>query len=184
MPDQPPAPDSRRAYEAVLVRAMGYAERLLPRDQAFEVSHDVAVEMLRRPEDQVAPALIYIAVTNRVRKLWRAAQRRAAHEGAYLEMRSTIVPGWAEPGSDLETRELRDLLEAVIADMPSGMRDAFVLVRDEGLSYKEAAARLGVGVGTIHTQVSRANALLRECLRRYRADATESSASLRRPHRP
>jgi len=27
MPDQPPAPDQRRAYEAVLVRAMGYAER-------------------------------------------------------------------------------------------------------------------------------------------------------------
>ena len=43
------------------------------------------------------------------------------------------------------------------------------LVRDEELSYKDAAARLGVAVGTVHTQLSRANALLRECIQRYQA---------------
>ena len=53
--------------------------------------------------------------------------------------------------------------------MPRAMRETFLLVRDEELSYKEAAARLGVSVGTVHTQLSRANALLRECIQRYQA---------------
>jgi DNA-directed RNA polymerase specialized sigma24 family protein len=176
-----PASETRRAYEAVIDRAMIYAERWLPRDQAFEVSHDVAIEMLGRAEESVLPALIYIAVTNRMRKLWRSADRRAALEGSYIDMRAGVVPAWAEPGADLEARELRDHLVATIAGMPAGMRDAFLLVRDQGLSYKEAAARLQVGVGTVHTQISRANVILRESLRRYRTGDAEPLPPSRRP---
>ena len=32
--------DTRRVYEACLVRAMGFAERYLSRDQALEIAHD------------------------------------------------------------------------------------------------------------------------------------------------
>jgi RNA polymerase sigma-70 factor (ECF subfamily) len=178
--DDPPAAESRQLYEALLGRAMAYAERLVPRAQALEISHDVAVEILRRFDGEATPALLYVAVTNRARTLWRGAQRRAVTEAAYLEVQSSTVPAWAEPGADLELHELRDQLESVIAAMPAGMRDAFLLVRDEGVSYKEAATRLGVGIGTVHTQVSRANALLRECVRRYRAGDAQLSPSLRR----
>jgi RNA polymerase sigma factor (sigma-70 family) len=167
--DQAPSPDRRRAYEEILLRAMWHAERMVPRDQAFEVAHDVAVELL--PDSaRLSGALIYLRVTSRVRNLWRARERRAAVDGAYAQMWSSAPPAWAQPGADLEARELRARVEQVMAEMPSAMRETFLLVREDELSYKEAAARLGVSVNTVHKQLSRANALLRDGLKAFRAD--------------
>jgi RNA polymerase sigma-70 factor (ECF subfamily) len=177
MDDPTSTHDPRRTYEEILVRAMRYAERLVPRDQAFEIAHDVAIEMLRHSPDRVNGTLLYIRVTSRVRNLWRATQRRAALDRAYLEMRSSAMPAWAQPGADLEARELRERIEDVLTHMPSAMRETFLLVREEELSYKETAARLGISVGTVHTQLSRANALLRECVERYRAGAVRATGS-------
>ncbi len=53
--------------------------------------------------------------------------------------------------------------------MPAGMRAVFILIREEELSYKEAAARLGLRVATVHTQIARASLLLKECVARYHA---------------
>src|SRR5688500_5018601 len=177
MDDQPSARDPRRTYEEILVRAMRFAERLVPRDQAFEVAHDVAIELLRTPPEKVNGTLLYIRVTSRLRNLWRATQRRAALDRAYVEMRSTAMPAWAQPGAELEARELRERIEDCLTHMPSAMRETFLLVREEELSYKETAARLGISVGTVHTQLSRANALLRECVQRYHAGAMRATGS-------
>ena len=172
MDDQAPPLDPRQAYEAILVRAMGYASRMLPRAEAFEVAHDVAVEMMRRPpESRMDGPILYLAVTSRLRNTSRGVQRRAARDGKYLEIQSHGIPDWTQPGSDLEASELHAYLEAAVANMPTAMRDTFLLVREAELSYKDAAAHLGVSVGTVHTQLSRALALLRECVKQYHADA-------------
>jgi RNA polymerase sigma factor (sigma-70 family) len=163
------ATDQRRLYEDVLQRAFRYAERLVPREQAFEIAHDVAVEMLRRPPERMSGTMLYLRVTSRLRNLWRANQRRAATDRAYLEMRSTRTPAWADPAAGVEAEELRARIREALDGMPPAMRQTFLLVRDEELSYKEAAARLGVSVGTVHTQLSRANAVLRECIQRYQS---------------
>jgi DNA-directed RNA polymerase specialized sigma24 family protein len=57
------------------------------------------------------------------------------------------------------------------------MRSVFVLVREEELSYKETAARLGITVGTVHTQLSRANALLRDAVANYQSDKPSAHQS-------
>lgn len=110
MIDPAPASDSaddvRRVYEASLTRAMGFAERYLPRDQALEIAHDVASEMLRLPRDRVTGTLIYIAVTNRLRRHSRSLQRRAAVEGTWHQQWSNGTPAWAEPGAAIEIGEL------------------------------------------------------------------------------
>ena len=165
----PVSTDQKQLYEAVLQRAMRYAERLVGRDQAFEIAHDVAVEMLRRPPERVSGTMLYLRVTSRLRNLWRATQRRAATDRAYIEMRGAATPAWANPASGIEAEELRACIRQALDRMPRAMRETFVLVRDEELSYKEAAARLGVTVGTVHTQLSRANALLRECIHRHQS---------------
>src|SRR3954464_10726734 len=163
------ASDPKRIYEEVLQRAMRYAERLVPREQAFEIAHDVAVEMVRRPPERLSGTMLYLRVTSRLRNLWRADQRRAATAHTYLEMRSARAPAWADPAAGVEAEELRACIRDALAALPRGMRDAFLLVRDEELSYKEAADRLGVSVGTVHTQLSRANALLRERIQRHQS---------------
>jgi RNA polymerase sigma-70 factor (ECF subfamily) len=161
---------------------MRHAAQLVPRDQAFEIAHDVAVELIDTPPGEVSGTLLYLRVTSRLRNLWRTRDRRAALDREYLEMRSRTAPAWVQPGDELEARELRQRLERVLAEMPSAMRQAFLLVREEELSYKEAAARLGVTVGTVHTQLSRANALFRECVERYQADAASAVTPSKRRH--
>jgi RNA polymerase sigma-70 factor, ECF subfamily len=167
--DQTSVSDPKRIYEDVLQRAFRYAERLVPREQAFEIAHDVAVEMLRRPPARMSGTMLYLRVTSRLRNAWRASQRRAATDRAYLDMRGTRTPAWADPAAGIEAEELRACIREALNAMPRGMREIFLLVRDEELSYKQAAARLGVSVGTVHTQLSRANALLRERVLRYQA---------------
>ena len=176
-PDALSARDPRRQYEEILVRAMRYAERVVPREQAFEIAHDVAVELLRRPPERLSGTMLYLRVTSRLRNLWRASQRRAATDRAYLDMRAATAPSWADPASALEAEELAGHIDDALARMPRAMRDAFLLVRDEELSYKETAARLGVSVGTVHTQLSRANVLLRECVKRYRDGAPRAGST-------
>jgi RNA polymerase sigma-70 factor (ECF subfamily) len=162
-------PDDRQRYEEILIRAMRYAERVVDRETAFEIAHEVAVEMLEEPSRPVTGTLLYLRVTSRLRNQWRAGSRRAVVEGAYLQARAGASPSWSQPGSALEVRELHDRIRRTLMRMPSGMREAFLLVREEELSYKEAAARLGVSVGTVHTQLSRANALLRDCVQQYQS---------------
>ena len=149
----------------------------MPPQQASELAHDVTVELLRRT-DSPPPAgpLIYLAVMRRLRDAARATKRRAAREGQYLGAQSSHTPSWAEPGADLEARELGERVAKTVAQMPGGMRDVFLLIREEQLSYKEAAERLGVGVGTVHTQLSRAGALLRECVKQHNADKPSRNA--------
>jgi RNA polymerase sigma-70 factor (ECF subfamily) len=169
MADQNSAPELRRMYDETFTSALAFAERHVARDQAIEIAHEVASAISRLPSELVTPALISVAVTNRLRDVWRAKQRRGIVEAAYSDERSSVMPAWAVPGSLLEVDELHQRILEMVRAMPPAMREVFLLVRDQGLSYKEAAARLGVGVGTVHTQLSRANAALRECVALYNA---------------
>src|SRR5262249_41127646 len=148
--------------------------RRVPAAEATEVAHECAVELMTRPPDQLTRALIFVVVNNRIRNRWRASHRRDAAESAY-GLLATRTPVWADPAAALDEGELRRHIDASVAAMSVGAREVFLLVRDDGLSYKEVAARLGVSVSTVHTQLSRANALLRECVRRYRAGEPPAS---------
>ncbi len=81
------------------------------------------------------------------------------------------------PRRAVELHELQARVAATVAEMPSGMRQVLLLVRGEELSYKATAARLGITVGTVHTQFSRASALLRACVAQYHADAPRANQS-------
>jgi hypothetical protein len=76
--------EARRWYGDAMERAMREASRYLPWDQAREVAHEVASELVRGraagrdiPDDPASlDALIYRAVAFRVRDVWRARRRR------------------------------------------------------------------------------------------------------------
>jgi RNA polymerase sigma factor (sigma-70 family) len=169
--EQDSASDERRRYDAACARAMEFAGRYLPRDQAIEIAHDVASEMLGLPAERVTGTLIYVAVTTRLRMHWRSTERRAAREGVFHDTWSRTIREWSDPGAAMELRELQDRVAAAVAEMPTRMREVFLLIRGDELSYKEAAARLGINVATVHTHFSRATALLRERIAEYHADA-------------
>jgi RNA polymerase sigma-70 factor (ECF subfamily) len=75
-----------------------------------------------------------------------------AHDPAENPERQTFV------------RELRQLLEWAIDELPDGMREVFMLRDVEGLSTSEVAQCLGVSEDVVKTRLSRGRATLRRLL--------------------
>jgi RNA polymerase sigma factor (sigma-70 family) len=178
MPSRSTGPDARQLYEDVVARAMLHALRRVDRSEALEVAHDVACTLVRRrfegrddPSDARSfEGLIHRAVANAIANRKRGADRRATAERVHLDERTATSPGWEPADHTVRENELLYIVEGAIADMPDVMREVFRLIRLEGASYKEAARRLGIGVGTVHTHLVRANARLREAVARYQGE--------------
>ena len=66
----------------------------------------------------------------------------------------------------LDTPVEEEELEAAIASLPQGARDALLLCGVYGYEHSEAAAMLGIAVGTCKAQLHRARGLLRDRLER------------------
>ncbi len=75
------------------------------------------------------------------------------------------APEPADPHGDPGLATLRRMtLEAALATLPSELYEAFVLVKSEGLKYREAALVLGVPQGTVQSRVHDAVQKLRVLL--------------------
>ncbi len=86
--------------------------------------------------------------------------RRLDDQPAAVELCEGLVPSPASSDSGL-TPEGRRMLEA-IGDLPEDEREAFSLVRIQGLTQVEAAEVLGVSISTLLRRVNRALLTLEE----------------------
>jgi RNA polymerase sigma-70 factor (ECF subfamily) len=86
--------------------------------------------------------------------------RRLDTQPAALELREGLVPAPASSDSGL-TPNSRRMLEA-IDDLPEEEREAFDLVRIQGLTQAEAAEVLGVSAATVNRRLNRGLQLLLE----------------------
>jgi RNA polymerase sigma-70 factor, ECF subfamily len=107
---------------------------------------------------------LFVAARNRALKYLR--HRRVA--AAWIERASREEAPTASSPEDLYLRrELADAVARAIAELPTGCREIFVLRRHQQLSYSEIAARAGVSLGTVKSQMWRATVLLKEKLAPY-----------------
>lgn len=92
---------------------------------------------------------------------WRQLNPRGRMPALSLEAEPERLP--AHP--DLAQESLQRLgLEEALATLSSDLRDAFLLVKAEGLTYREAAEVLGAPQGTIQYRVHEAVQRLRSAL--------------------
>jgi len=94
--------------------------------------------------------------------------RRLDDQPAAVELCEGLVPSPATSGSRLSPDGLR-MLQA-IGDLPEDEREAFDLVRIQGLTQVEAAEVLGVSIKTVQRRVNRALLILAEELDDLRPD--------------
>ncbi len=71
------------------------------------------------------------------------------------------------PGMDLICRDLEDKAGQILETLPEQCKKIYYLNRFEDLSYTEISGRLGVSVGTVKTQMSRALQKLRDGLKEF-----------------
>lgn len=110
-------------------------------------------------------------VINEALERRRGAVRRAARlDGASIasldEYREKLMAGSSTPppDSELARAQLRQALEAAIAQLPDEFRLVFVLRAIEGLSVEETSSLLGVAPATVKTRLLRARRRLQQAL--------------------
>jgi RNA polymerase sigma-70 factor (ECF subfamily) len=126
---------------------------------AEDLVQDVCVRVLAKPrlvtgDDDLGYLLRVLRntfISNR-----RTAARRPATATAPEDLERHAANGTADPERAFAARELY----ARIAELPEHQRDALVAVDLLGLSYKEAAATMGVPTGTIMSRLYRARQAL------------------------
>jgi len=103
--------------------------------------------------------------------LYTAVRRRAMSQFRRAAVRRRAIPLLALEGAadapadaDFEAEELRQRLERALSALPPRTRAAFVLSRNEGLSYAEVASRMAISPKTIGVHISRALTVLRKAL--------------------
>ncbi len=144
--------------EAAIPALRRYAWALLRHaDDADELVQDCLVRALDRlpppsSDLRVRPWLFTILHNLSVSR-WRLLRRRGLHVDAAQLDRPTPAPQeW--------TLAMRDLMRG-LADLPLDQRQVLLLVGVEGLEYREAAAVLGIPVGTVMSRLSRGRDTLR-----------------------
>jgi len=104
-------------------------------------------------------AYLHTAVRNACLKRIDHYRVRQAHQSQVEE-----APAVPSPQDHLEAHETAEHIRQALAALPARCREAFLLTRQEGLSYREAATRMGVSPKTVEVQVSKALKRLREHL--------------------
>jgi RNA polymerase sigma-70 factor (ECF subfamily) len=122
------------------------------REDAEDLVQETYERVLRRPREiaRVEDALPYLLGV--LRNTWVDTVRaRARRPTVPLDLEAVDRMEGASP---LEQVAAREVFEAVAA-LPEELRDTLAAVDVAGLSYAEAAAALGVPIGTIMSRLSR-----------------------------
>ena len=76
----------------------------------------------------------------------------------------------SDPGfvsNELEVKELNEIIEATLNELPERCSQIFKLSRFEGLKYNEIAEKLSISVKTVEANMGRALQLFRKNLKQY-----------------
>jgi RNA polymerase sigma-70 factor (ECF subfamily) len=141
-----------------MTRDRARAEDLV--QQTFLQMHDARARYVRG--SPVAPWAYAIA-----RRLFLDSVRRSKREDSTVsgdELAAAAASEEPGPESGLEARRLAQRLEQEIERLPAAQKEAFLLVRDQGLSMADAASVLGTTVAAVKLRASRAYKTLRTTL--------------------
>jgi RNA polymerase sigma-70 factor (ECF subfamily) len=150
-------------YVRLYPSLFGMAKRKLGRDAARDVIHDVFLGLWDRwaklmPEDR-NEGVITTAVKNKVIDVVRRDRKSVELTDDLAE--SGAVP--VIPPADAQL-DLADLKEEILAQLSPRCREVYLMVHDDGFTYKETAAALDIGYETVKTYIRRSNILIREAL--------------------
>jgi RNA polymerase sigma-70 factor (ECF subfamily) len=146
-------------------RLLRLCERLLGDvEEARDAAQEVFLKAYRkagevRPQGQVYTWLYRIAVNHCLNKLRR---RKLVRFLRWEDSEERNVPafdppdGAADPAAALESRRRWQTTRRAIARLPENQRAVLVLVRFEGMSYRQTAEVLGITEGAVESRLVRA----------------------------
>lgn len=159
--------DLSAIYDAYHDKVVAYAAKLIGRDDAEDVAHEVFVKIGRSldtlAEESRLTSWIYAITINSVRDLVRA-RARTPEEESEEEVPDSVR---RTPEEEALRSEMVACYLGYVKRLPRGYYDVYVLSEFEELSNAEIAQRLSLTVGAAKIRLHRARALLHEQLRRH-----------------
>ena len=127
-------------------------------DEAEDVTQEIFVKVYRsldrfRPTDGSFPAwLMTVARHHAIDRYRRRRDERTGGDPAALEAVASADEG---PLRSLEREERKQLVHRGLRALPRALREPLLLCDLEGLTHEEAAASLGIPVGTVKSRLNR-----------------------------
>jgi RNA polymerase sigma-70 factor (ECF subfamily) len=156
--------------------------RSLTRDaaRADDLVQETYLQALRgwhtlRSDAAIKPWLMAVCHHAFVRSTQREARYvEAPDDDPELESLATAKAHWAAHaaiGAVIDQMDLGPAIDRALSTLPEHFRGAVVLVDVNGESYEDAAAILGVAVGTVRSRLFRGRRLLQDLLFEHARDA-------------
>ena len=103
----------------------------------------------------------YFIVTGRNYAIKSLGRKRRLQATQFQDISKTEIADMSYY-NELEEVELRRAYQEAISRLPVKTRNAYVLNRETGLTYKGIAEELGISIKTVEAQISRAISILRQ----------------------
>jgi len=138
-------------------------------DTARDIVQDVFVALWERRANLVVKgtlaSYLYGAVRNGALSALRHERSRERLAARLRDQKIAASATSLNAGAvALDEEEFWTRVNAALASLPPRCQEIFRLHRDQGLSYAEIAAMFGIGIPTVHVQMSRAVRRLQEYL--------------------
>jgi len=155
----------RQYYEKLCQWAYRYLRDL---DSSEEVVQDLYYNLWRnraKMEFHVSvKSYLYKAVSNNCTMLIRKKGRRSAIEA---DLASQHQGSNAEPAELLEVKEIREVVNKTLEELPEKPAQIFRMSRYEGLKYREIAEKLSISIKTVEANMGKALKIFRKNLQEY-----------------
>ncbi len=117
------------------------------------------------PDIKKLEAYLFSSVKNKSFSYLRDNKR--IHHGDYESEESMLIPSMNNPAADLLNKELKEKIFTAIDTLPPRCKMIFILIRIDGLKYKEVSELLDISPKTVEVHLGRALIKLREKLLPY-----------------
>jgi RNA polymerase sigma-70 factor (family 1) len=155
----------RRYWESMFVTA---AKALRSQDDAGDMVQEVFLSLWnRRRELSITGSLEAYLQTSVKYKAINYINKNITRRD-YLAVLADMLMTYEPPDVELQLqlKELRQLVQSAVDQMPGKMRTVYELSRQQHLSHKEIAERLGISDETVKKHIQHAMQLIKEVIRK------------------
>jgi RNA polymerase sigma-70 factor (ECF subfamily) len=137
-------------------------------DSSQEIVQDLFYHLWRDRADldiEVSvKSYLYKAVSNNCKMLLKKLNRRSAIES---ELANRSYPVTDEASDQLEAKEITEVVNKTLAELPERPAMIFRMSRYEGMKYREIAERLSISIKTVEANMGKALEMFRKNLQEY-----------------
>ena len=135
-------------------------------DLAEDLVQEVFIKLWEKRSEirqETVKSLLFTMANNLLLNHFKHLQVVRSHEGEKIRENHQE---WSTPQFQMEEKEFEIKLNAILAKIPEGSREVFLMNRIERIKYDEIAARLDITVKAVEKRMSKALSILREELGR------------------